>query len=287
MGGEESADAHTGEGANDQQEQQLQEQQQQQRQQQPQQPEPPDVDSAPSVMAARACFSCQSPFPGLEELSSHLRQNQQCVGVAWQSAVDSIVSLPGAGTQLWCPACPDSFIGKWTGPAARAAALLRHLEAASTMGSEHQQPHARLQQLLVELLLAGLPMDDAEAEHLSFWAESSRLREAAGPLLAKPGPEARRAIQKLQDRTLGPNPSGGEADARGTESIHPENKAPMPSGPEPSNDTREVVDFAKLTMPKVDNPSADLYGDLAPTDSKGNALIVLSDSEGEGPVVFL
>jgi len=288
-----SSDAHMVEGAHDQGSDEQQQQQQQQQQQTQQQTEPSDVDSAPSLVLTQGCFGCESRFPGLEEFLSHLRQSQQCIGVAWQAAVDSILALPGAGTQLWCPACPDSFIGKWTGPASRAAALLRHLDAASTVGSLHQQPHARLQQLLVELLLAGIPMDvppfedSPQAEHLLVWAENSRMREAAGPLLAKPGPEARRAIQKLQERTLGRDPFGDETEASGIESVHPTKKTPTASEPDPIDDNREVVDFAKLKMPKVDNPSADLYGDLAPTDSKGNAVICLSDSEGEGPVVFL
>ena len=43
---------------------------------------------------------------------------------------------PKAGTSLWCPCCPDDFVGKWTGSVSKSSALLRHAAAASQTGIE-------------------------------------------------------------------------------------------------------------------------------------------------------
>jgi len=221
------------------------------------------------------CFGCELRFAGHDRVCAHLKKSASCFGDAWQSAVDTILCLPGAGTRLWCPACPDDFVGKWTGAATKAPSLLRHLVAASSESEAYRASHRRLLNALTELVLAKLPPLDADAEGLQSWAEESRLREAAGPLLAKPGQEARRAICKLQNLLLGPDPH--EALPSCTVSAEPSaTQAEANSEGAPT----AMVDFSKLEIPK--GSGGDLYGDLAPTDSKGQAVIVLSDSDGEG-----
>lgn len=253
---------------------------------------PAEVQSTPEAVGAaldplphtRFCFGCHSGFSGPEELWTHLRQSTACGGAAWQAAVDTILCLPGAGTKLWCPACPDDFIGKWSGPAAKACALLRHLEAAKANVPEHRRAHERLLHTLVELLLVQPPADDVGEEGLVAWAECSRMREAAGPLLARPGHEARRAVMKLQDKTLGPDLCCPALATATGERSRGGDGASDSSRVQPEADARELIDFSKLKMPKVTDPAADLYGDLAPTDAQGRAVIVLSDSDNEGPV---
>eukprot|EP00971_Amphidinium_carterae_P304391 6049227-Amphidinium_carterae.1 len=153
------------------------------------------TDAAEAEMPFR-CFQCQKPFATSEEQAEHLHTAAACVADAWQAVVNVMLCLPGAGTTLWCPACPDDFVGQWTGPATKAGALIRHCAAAkNTETGHHQDSHSAILRLLVGLLLRDLPADSSE---LQAWAAGSKLLQAAGPLLAKRSAEARRGIGKLE-----------------------------------------------------------------------------------------
>lgn len=140
----------------------------------------------------------------------HLCQNAACSGDAWQACVRAVACLPGAGTTLWCPACPASFAGRWSGPATKATALLRHAVTRGGPGGEsghavHATRHRRLLAGLVELLLA----DPPEGE-LMVWASTAQLLQIAGPLLAEPTTAARRRIAGLLRELLGSDSGKGE-----------------------------------------------------------------------------
>jgi len=161
------------------------------------------------------CLVCERRFSTDEELREHVRGGSvSCIAREWQAVVHAMACLPGAGTSLWCPACADDFVGKWTGPATKAGALLRHLSAASKSQRDNE-PHLRLSRALVELLFLD-PPPDTEDESLQEWAGSSRLFAAAGPLLAKPSLAARMAINKLENEILGLDASAASKNGLGT-----------------------------------------------------------------------
>lgn len=166
------------------------------------------------------CFGCGQRFKA-PELQAHLESSEQCLGAAWQVAVNAIGCMPGAGTTLWCPACPDAFLGKWTGSISKASALLRHVASASKTGVPECAPnaHAWFLTAFVALLLSSPPPpteEDAEVDEsaqemrLQEWISSSPpLVNIVGPLLAKPGPQAREAVRaELEDSESAPWPFG-------------------------------------------------------------------------------
>lgn len=151
---------------------------------------------------ACVCFACGAVLPDEETVRSHLLANVACLGEPWQATVQVMAALPGARSLLWCPACPEGFAGRWSGSATKASMLLRHLSAAGGSGEPHAAEHTRLLQALVALLLEA-PPEGLEPETLHAWAPASRLLIATGPLLAVPGPAARRAVARLQNEVLG------------------------------------------------------------------------------------
>eukprot|EP00434_Breviolum_minutum_P012112 symbB.v1.2.010680.t1/scaffold704.1/size171252/6 len=68
--------------------------------------------------------------------------------------------MPGAGRTLWCPCCPDDFLGKWTGSSSKAAALLRHLTSASKseIPENASKAHAWFISAVVNMILAQPPV---------------------------------------------------------------------------------------------------------------------------------
>ncbi|CAE6930755.1 unnamed protein product [Symbiodinium natans] len=168
-------------------------------------PEEPPPEEPAEEEQTWSCHGCHASFSSLQELRVHaLEAGERCNGPAWQAAVNAIGCMPGAGSVLWCPACPDSLLGKWTGPTSKASALLRHAVSASKASSKDMAPkaHAWFLAGLVDLLLCSPPPppllpDEAGAEaveppeiqqeRLQVWIESSPpLMHVVGPLLAKP-----------------------------------------------------------------------------------------------------
>ncbi|CAK9001535.1 unnamed protein product [Durusdinium trenchii] len=98
---------------------------------------PPAEEGTAASEAAEAeesqCFGCGKSVPS-SELRQHLESSEKCLSTAWQAAVNAVGCMPGASTTLWCPACPDAFLGKWTGSVSKAPALLRHAASASKAG---------------------------------------------------------------------------------------------------------------------------------------------------------
>eukprot|EP00931_Biecheleriopsis_adriatica_P057420 TRINITY_DN34055_c0_g1_i2.p1 TRINITY_DN34055_c0_g1~~TRINITY_DN34055_c0_g1_i2.p1 ORF type:complete len:353 (-),score=96.14 TRINITY_DN34055_c0_g1_i2:54-977(-) len=181
----------------------------------------------PALPAVR-CPGCGRGFASVEELRAHaVESGASCSAPMWQAAVNAIGCMPGAGTTLWCPACPDSFVGKWTGSVSKASVP----ECAP-------KAHAWFLAAFVDLLLSWppepapvwtesaadgeVPAEDPAAleERLQDWISSSPpLLGIVGPLLAKPGPEAREAarqeLEGARDFAAGPAPDpfgvGGSA----------------------------------------------------------------------------
>eukprot|EP00933_Yihiella_yeosuensis_P013545 TRINITY_DN1249_c0_g1_i1.p1 TRINITY_DN1249_c0_g1~~TRINITY_DN1249_c0_g1_i1.p1 ORF type:complete len:410 (+),score=142.95 TRINITY_DN1249_c0_g1_i1:60-1289(+) len=180
-------------------------------------------ESALSEVAAVRCYGCGHGFATEQELRSHLIESgASCSGPALQAAIGAIACLPGAGQRLWCPACPDAFVGKWTGSATKAAAFLRHTSTASkAIESPEVAPeaHAWLLAGIVDLLFTAPPPpppplpggmaeevigpsgEEAsgkaeEEQRLQAWVDGSPLLMGViGPLLAKGGPTTRAAIR--------------------------------------------------------------------------------------------
>lgn len=175
------------------------------------------ADAAPEPAPAWSCPACAAGFVSVEELEAHGRRSVPCAAASWQAAVHAIACLPGAGTTLWCPACPSGFMGRWSGQASKAGALLRHTRSASSRGSPHIAPHRRFGSAVLALLWERPPPGGANAdldgEALEDWASTSRLAELAGPLLAKANPVARQAVYKLQDEVLGPDAAAASTPA--------------------------------------------------------------------------
>lgn len=166
-----------------------------------------------------ACVGCSRSFASSAERKEHLLGSVNCTFLPWQTVVHVMACLPGAGTTLWCPACPVNC--RWQGSANKASAFLRHADAASTAGTPHDAQHHRLFSTLVELLLANPPPADADTLALQEWAGGSRLLGAAGPLLAKPNPSAYKALRKLETEMLGPDTSGIASVAPATWELEP------------------------------------------------------------------
>lgn len=159
-----------------------------------------------------SCDGCTCRFSEEYQLRQHFLENLAiCGAVAWQAAVCSVASLPGAGTSLWCPACPDDFVGRWTGSATKAAALLRHCSAASRDTGPYRAPHLWFSRQLVDVMLADPPphgcLADQSPEHgVEKWLGSSDLVAVVGPMLSTPGQGKRLAIQRaLRDSRAGQN----------------------------------------------------------------------------------
>eukprot|EP00913_Durusdinium_trenchii_P034598 g32368.t1 len=136
---------------------------------------PPAEEGTAASEAAEAeesqCFGCGKSVPS-SELRQHLESSEKCLSTAWQAAVNAVGCMPGASTTLWCPACPDAFLGKWTGSVSKAPALLRHAASASK-ATAHMRKTQRF-----------------ELEHLSSWP---------WPLFQMPGsPLAHAGRQSLQ-----------------------------------------------------------------------------------------
>lgn len=213
----------------------------------PQEPEEPEEPAESAVQ----CFGCGQRFKA-SELQAHLESSEKCLSAAWQAAVNAIGCMPGAGTTLWCPACPDAFLGKWTGSISKASALLRHVASASKTGVPESAPkaHAWFLTAFVALLLSSPPpTEDTEVEseeRLQEWISSSPpLVNIVGPLLAKPGPAAREAVRaELEDSESAPWPFGA------------------------SDAAVEVKKTKKSKKPKVTSeaPGYDLYNEDIPMD---------------------
>jgi len=179
------------------------------------------------------CYGCCRSFSSGAELRAHvLEAGERCSGPAWQAAVNAISCMPGAGTVLWCPACPDELLGKWTGSASKASALLRHVVSSS----KASRAHAWFLEGFIDLLLCSPPPPpllpdaaesgedaqeppDVQEERLQAWILSSPpLMSLVGPLLARPGPAAREAarqemVQFKLHCTAAPFPFSGPGDA--------------------------------------------------------------------------
>lgn len=222
--------------------------------------EPPPAEEG--SVAAFTCFACGAGFPDLEMYRDHLVTHVSCIAEPWQAAVKVMAALPGAGSELWCPACPDNFVGRWSGSATKAPMLLRHLSATATGGGPLAKAHARLLQALVALLLECPPTEGVDAAALQMWAPMSRLLTATGPLLAGASQAAQRAMAKLQNEALGewlPVPSLDEeaaAEARGVGK-----RAAGPSSGKPSAKRKKREE--KLEEP---GPKYDFYDDDIPMD---------------------
>ncbi|CAJ1445258.1 unnamed protein product, partial [Effrenium voratum] len=157
------------------------------------------------------CHGCGRGFADPAGLRAHCLEANDCNGIAWQAAVNAVGCMPGAGMMLWCPACPDDFLGKWTGSVTKASALLRHIASASKAGVRESAPkaHAWFLAAFVNQLLSAPPAapivadgqdaaqeDDSSERRLQEWVSTSPpLMNIVGPLLAKPGPVAREAIR--------------------------------------------------------------------------------------------
>merc|ERR1719443_1556239 len=89
-------------------------------------PKPAVVDELAAAPEPKwSCPSCRAGFAEHSEYRKHAHASVACFAEPWQAVVRSVACLPGVGTALWCPACPDSFVGKWSGVATKSAALLR------------------------------------------------------------------------------------------------------------------------------------------------------------------
>ncbi|CAE7223017.1 unnamed protein product [Symbiodinium microadriaticum] len=262
-------------------------------------PEPPPEEPAPEEEQTWHCHGCSKTFNSFAELRAHaLEAGERCNGPAWQAAVNAISCMPGAGSVLWCPACPDDFLGRWTGSTAKASALLRHLMSASKASSKETAPkaHAWFLAGLVDLLLCSPPpppllTDAAEGEEateppeiqqerLQVWIGSSPpLLHLVGPLLAKPGPAAREAARQVIERfrpSTEPAPppfaSGGDA----------------PAGP-----SVEAAKSKKKKGKKAEDttaPGYDLYNEAIPMDVFMNCEVLDlldSDDEDQAPLTEL
>lgn len=196
---------------------------------------------------AFSCFGCHECFSLQEELLKHLEDATSCSGPAWQAAVSAVASLPGAGTHLWCPACPDGAY--WTGPATRAPAFLKH--CLSTAASDSSgAAHSWLLKLLMGLVLEEPP---GAPEELEEWAQCSKLAAVAGPLLARPGAQGRLAVQQELLNTL-----------QGVKSTLP---LPEPFGHHlPSTEAAAPIDDEEDLPPLAGGPGYDLYGGEIPLD---------------------
>eukprot|EP00929_Paragymnodinium_shiwhaense_P082050 TRINITY_DN43097_c0_g1_i1.p1 TRINITY_DN43097_c0_g1~~TRINITY_DN43097_c0_g1_i1.p1 ORF type:complete len:309 (+),score=66.07 TRINITY_DN43097_c0_g1_i1:224-1150(+) len=149
---------------------------------------------------------CCKAFASKEKLRAHLLQSAECCAPAWQAVVQEMACLPGAGTTLWCPACPDGFEGRFVGSATKAASMMRHAVKQSSTGSAHAGPHRRLLEAIIEVMLSGeeLPPNASdEDEAMREWARLSPLLQAAGPMLAPRSTAARKAVRQWQDEVLG------------------------------------------------------------------------------------
>jgi len=230
----------------------------------------PDVAEPEPEMPFR-CFQCRKGFATSEAQAEHLHEVAACVSHAWQAVVNVMLCLPGAGTTLWCPACPDDFVGQWSGPATKAAALIRHCSAAKNIETgHHQEEHSALLRLLVGLLLRDLPTDSSEGS-LQEWAASSQLLQAAGPLLAKRSREARRGLGKLESEVLGTSSSAiGNANPQ---EMADEDGTGEGDAPEEGNEMRLRILGLDLT---VDSGASDLYADV---DKQYDEML----AQGDGP----
>lgn len=257
---------------------------------------PPDEVLEPNFR----CFGCREGFANVEELRKHLVGSHHCCDNAWQFAVRTMACLPGAGTELWCPACPAQLDGRWTGPATRAAAFLRHAAGVAAgvrvCGDQSSEAnaarHTRLWASVVELLLAdpapvpatvGSGAQEATAEvdteRLSGWAASARALELAGPLLAKPCAAARKTIWELQDELVGPASAARGEDEEDTEATKAAEK-------------RRVWEESQ-------GPGYDLYGEDIPLDvvtqcvdaqprtAEGVPILEIEDSEEDDDMMAL
>lgn len=229
---------------------------------------PPAEEGTAASEAAEAeesqCFGCGKSVPS-SELRQHLESSEKCLSTAWQAAVNAVGCMPGASTTLWCPACPDAFLGKWTGSVSKAPALLRHAASASKAGLKESAPkaHAWLLKAFVDLVLVappppladseGVEVEEAVAEmQLQEWISNSPpLMGVVGPLLAKPGPEAREAVRQ---------------ELEGSSS----SQAPVPFGmagidaPQPVEAKGKKKKAKKAQGPDV--PGYDLYNEDIPMD---------------------
>jgi len=250
--------------------------------------EEPEPDVEEPALLFR-CHGCGRGFASSEELGSHVLKNAAaCSGPAWQAAANAIGCMPGAGTTLWCPACPDDFIGKWTGSITKAAALLRH----ASCPNNAPEAHAWFLKALTDLILAEPPApgpppvavtpeneateaaggstssvaqefvsaEDGASQSLRLqdWISSSPpVMGVVGPLLAKPGPAAREAAREELETSLS---SRGCAIG----------KAPLPFGAEArgqdEDDSPAKKRKKKVKKDDVEGPAYDFYNQDIPMD---------------------
>lgn len=207
-----------------------------------------------------ACFSCGRGLAAEDLFGTHLYNNVACNSAALQAVVSCLASLPGAGSALWCPACPDRG-ARWTGHATKAAGLLRHLDAARrSKDREEASAHSSLLRALVGMMLLGdeRPPADGDVEELQAWAAASQLLAAAGPLLAVPSAAARRAFRADVKRLLGREVLAGWTDV----AVDADQAAAAPSA-QTSKAKRRKKDESKAAGA---GPSYDFYNDLIPMD---------------------
>eukprot|EP00927_Polykrikos_kofoidii_P060379 TRINITY_DN55375_c0_g1_i1.p1 TRINITY_DN55375_c0_g1~~TRINITY_DN55375_c0_g1_i1.p1 ORF type:complete len:431 (+),score=76.65 TRINITY_DN55375_c0_g1_i1:100-1392(+) len=246
------------------------------------------------------CFGCELRFADQQRVRDHMLKSSPCSGEFWQAAVRGMACLPGAGTTLWCPACPQTFVGCWAGSATRAAAMLRHVGAAAAPGATHAGAHARFLEAIVEVLIrsdppppslaTAAPTADDNSEALQDWARTSGLLDLAGPLLAPRSAATNRAVRVWQESVLGPDPIGDDFSSEEGE------EDPAPEGASRGETTKKKKKKRKMMQvasSAVLPPNYDLYNNQIPLDvfaacndeqartADGVPIIALSDSEEE------